>query len=154
MKKDEIKELMEFFDKMEMNRIRIKEGEFEIELEKYEPVVATTPVAPTTTTPAATCPPVNPVNIVLNEVKQPTNPAKDSIKSPMVGTFYLAPSPGATPFVKVGQSVRKGDVIGIIEAMKIMNEIEAEFDCKIVEMLVADGQPVEFGLPLFGVEKI
>ena len=72
----------------------------------------------------------------------------------MVGTFYAAPSPGAAPFVKAGQSIRKGDVIGIIEAMKIMNEIEAEFDCKIVEMLVADGQPVEFGLPLFGVEKI
>ena len=96
-----------------------------------------------------------PVSVVVNsEVKTPANSPKDSIKSPMVGTFYAAPSPGAAPFVKVGQSIRKGDVIGIIEAMKIMNEIEAEFDCKIVEMLVADGQPVEFGLPLFGVEKI
>ena len=71
----------------------------------------------------------------------------------MVGTFYAAPSPDTTPFVKVGQRVRKGDVVGIIEAMKIMNEIEAEFDCQISELLVFDGQPVEFGLPLFGVEK-
>ncbi|EAI8101671.1 acetyl-CoA carboxylase, biotin carboxyl carrier protein, partial [Campylobacter coli] len=69
-------------------------------------------------------------------------------------TFYQAPSPGAAPFVKVGSSVKKGDTIAIIEAMKIMNEIEAEFDCRIVEILVADGQPVEFGMPLFTVEKL
>ena len=63
----------------------------------------------------------------------------------MVGTFYQAPSPGVQhPFVKVGANVKKGDTIAIIEAMKIMNEIEAEFDCRIVEVLVADGQPVEF----------
>ncbi|ECP8830230.1 acetyl-CoA carboxylase biotin carboxyl carrier protein, partial [Campylobacter jejuni] len=72
----------------------------------------------------------------------------------MVGTFYQAPSPGAAPFVKVGNTVKKGDTIAIIEAMKIMNEIEAEFDCRIVEILVADGQPVEFGMPLFAVEKL
>lgn len=72
----------------------------------------------------------------------------------MVGTFYQAPSPGAAPFVKVGQTVRKGDTICIIEAMKIMNEIEAEFDCKIVSALVEDGQPVEFGTELFAVEKL
>ena len=72
----------------------------------------------------------------------------------MVGTFYAAPSPGAAPFVKVGQSVRKNGVVCIIEAMKIMNEITAEFDCRITEILVSDGQPVEFGMPLFAVEKI
>ena len=77
-----------------------------------------------------------------------------SIKSPMVGTFYIAPSPGSEPFVKAGDVVRKGQTIAIIEAMKIMNEIEAEFDCRIVTMLAEDGEPVEFGMPLFGVEKV
>ena len=72
----------------------------------------------------------------------------------MVGTFYIAPSPGAPSFVKVGQTVKKGDTIAIIEAMKIMNEIEAEFDCRIVKALIADGQPVEFGMALFEVEKL
>ncbi|HIH2114535.1 TPA: acetyl-CoA carboxylase biotin carboxyl carrier protein, partial [Campylobacter coli] len=97
-----------------------------------------------------------PINVnVVNEA-QPSSAKsnKPSINSPMVGTFYQAPSPGAAPFVKVGSSVKKGDTIAIIEAMKIMNEIEAEFDCRIVEILVADGQPVEFGMPLFTVEKL
>ncbi len=149
MKKEDIKELIEFFNEMDMNRIKIKSGDFEVELEKFadccelpKPVVQAPAPTPT------------PVNVVVSsEVKAPANSPKDSIKSPMVGTFYAAPSPGAAPFVKVGQRVRKGDVVGIIEAMKIMNEIEAEFDCQISELLVSDGQPVEFGLPLFGVEK-
>lgn len=150
MKKDDIKELIEFFNKMDMNKIKIKDGEFEVELEKFADCCELPkPAAPT---PAPTPTPVNVV--VSSEVKQATASVKESIKSPMVGTFYMAPSPGAAAFVKVGQKVRKGEVIGIIEAMKIMNEIEAEFDCVITEALVSDGQPVEFGMSLFGVEKI
>ena len=76
------------------------------------------------------------------------------ITSPMVGTFYRAPSPDSPPFVKVGDRVSKGQTIGIIEAMKIFNEIEAEFDCKILEILVEDGQPVEYDMPLFLVERL
>ncbi|EOI4812215.1 acetyl-CoA carboxylase biotin carboxyl carrier protein, partial [Campylobacter coli] len=98
-----------------------------------------------------------PINVsVVNEAQpsQSVKSNKPSINSPMVGTFYQAPSPGAAPFVKVGSTVKKGDTIAIIEAMKIMNEIEAEFDCRIAEILVADGQPVEFGMPLFAVEKL
>ena len=72
----------------------------------------------------------------------------------MVGTFYQSPSPGAKPFVKAGQNVKKGEVVAIIEAMKIMNEIEAEFDCRITEILVSDGSPVEYAMPLFAVEKL
>ncbi len=72
----------------------------------------------------------------------------------MVGTFYAAPAPGAEAFVKVGTVVKKGQAVGIIEAMKIMNEIEAEFDCRIVDILLEDGQPVEFDMPLFAVEKV
>jgi acetyl-CoA carboxylase biotin carboxyl carrier protein len=72
----------------------------------------------------------------------------------MVGTFYKAPSPDASPFVKVGDTIRKGQPLCILEAMKIMNEIDAEFDCKILKILVDDSQAVEFDTPIFEVEKI
>ena len=74
------------------------------------------------------------------------------IKSPIVGTFYRASEPGAKPFAEVGDTVRKGQVLCIIEAMKLMNEIESEFSGKIVEILVQNAQPVEFGQPLFRIE--
>lgn len=74
------------------------------------------------------------------------------IKSPMVGTFYRAPSPGARPFVEVDDLIQPGDVVCIIEAMKLMNEIKAEIGGKIVEILVENGAPVEFGQPLFLVK--
>ena len=74
------------------------------------------------------------------------------LTSPMVGTFYSAPSPDAEPFVKVGQTIKEGDVVCIVEAMKLMNEIESEFSGKIVEVCVSDGQPVEFGQVLMYVE--
>lgn len=146
MTKEEIKELMTFFDTTGIGRLKIKEGDFEIELKKYGETPEFTPDM---------CPTQPPINVVVNEKpSQITQTPKDTINSQMVGTFYIAPSPGAAAYVKIGQVVHKGEIIGIIEAMKIMNEIEAEFDCKITEILVADGQPVEFGMPLFGVEKI
>ena len=146
MKKQDIKDLMKFFDSTGITRLHVKENDFEIEIEKrgevatvVSTVSAPAPVAnPTTPAPAASVP--------CSE--------GPSIKSPMVGTFYQAPAPGAAPFIKVGQVVKKGQPIAIIEAMKIMNEIEAEFDCKIVSILVEDGQPVEFDMPLFSVEKL
>jgi acetyl-CoA carboxylase biotin carboxyl carrier protein len=72
----------------------------------------------------------------------------------MVGTFYQAPSPDSPPYVRAGDKVKKGDTLCIIEAMKIMNELEAEFDCEIIDILVEDGQPVEFDTPLFKVKKL
>ncbi|OYZ33779.1 MAG: acetyl-CoA carboxylase, biotin carboxyl carrier protein [Campylobacterales bacterium 16-40-21] len=78
----------------------------------------------------------------------------DAILSPMVGTFYSAPSPDSAPFVKVGERVKKGQVIAVLEAMKIMNELEAEFDCKILSVLISDGDAVEYDMPLFAVEKL
>lgn len=72
-----------------------------------------------------------------------------SITSPMVGTFYSKPSPDSEPYVKVGTKVKKGDIVCIIEAMKLMNEIEAECDGEISKVLVNDGEPVEYGKPLF-----
>ncbi|ENR7018604.1 acetyl-CoA carboxylase biotin carboxyl carrier protein [Campylobacter jejuni] len=151
MTKEEIKELVNLFAEANISKIKIKEQDgFEIELERDM----------CCDFPAPVCPPVpapQPINVsVVNEAQpsQSTKSNKPSINSPMVGTFYQAPSPGAAPFVKVGSTVKKGDTIAIIEAMKIMNEIEAEFDCRIAEILVADGQPVEFGMPLFAVEKL
>ncbi len=77
----------------------------------------------------------------------------ETINAPMVGTFYRAPSPGAKPFVSVGQTVRAGETVCIIEAMKLLNEIEAEFDGTIVKVLVENGDPVEFGQPLFEIRR-
>ena len=74
------------------------------------------------------------------------------VKSPMVGTFYLKPSPNSDPYVQVGQKVKKGDVLCIVEAMKLMNEIESEWDGEIKEILVKDEEPVEYGKPLFVIK--
>ena len=74
------------------------------------------------------------------------------IKSPMVGTFYLKPSPTAEPYIEIGKEVKKGDVLCIIEAMKLMNEIESEYTGKVTEILVKDGEAVEYGTPLLRIE--
>jgi len=147
----EIKDLMRFFDGSDITKVKIKNGEFSIELQKgFEggTVVATAPaavsVAPVAQAPATP----DTQEVVSSEI------AGETIKSPMVGTFYAAPAPGAEAFVKVGTVVKKGQTVAIIEAMKIMNEIEAEFDCRIVEILPSDGQPVEFDMALFVVEKV
>jgi len=71
------------------------------------------------------------------------------VKSPLVGTFYAAPSEDADPFVKIGDKVKKGQVLAIVEAMKLMNDIESDFDGEIAEIYVENGQPVEYGQPLF-----
>lgn len=79
-------------------------------------------------------------------------PNQKQVTSPLVGTFYRSPSPSADVYVREGQSVKRGDVLCIVEAMKLMNEIEAEFPGKVVSILVENGQPVEFGEPLFVIE--
>lgn len=73
------------------------------------------------------------------------------VKSPMVGTFYIKPNPSADPYVDVGKKVKKGDVLCIIEAMKLMNEIESEFDGEVAEIFIKDGEAVEYGKPLFKI---
>lgn len=152
MTKAEIKELMDFFgEKQGINELKIKDKDFEIEIKKYGPCGGSTPqLATPAPAPQLAAPAVN----VLVGDKPASKGAMDTIDSPMVGTFYKAPSPGAAEFVSVGQVVHKGDTIGIIEAMKIMNEIEAEFDCRIKKALVEDGQPVEYAMALFEVEKL
>jgi acetyl-CoA carboxylase biotin carboxyl carrier protein len=144
----EIKDLMRFFDASDITKVKIKNGEFSIDLQKgFEGGTVVSAPAPIAmpAAPVANDAPATPVS---------KEKSGDSIKSPMVGTFYMAPAPGAEAFVKVGTVVKKGQAVAIIEAMKIMNEIEAEFDCRIVEILINDGQPVEFDMPLFMVEKV
>ena len=85
----------------------------------------------------------------VKEEKQTSKIDENIIKSPMVGTFYSKPSPDAEPYVEIGSQVKKGKILCIIEAMKLMNEIESEFDGEITEVLVKDGEPVEYGTPLF-----
>ncbi len=99
--------------------------------------------------------------VTLNQVNtempktQNTNQEKEIsgniVKSPMVGTFYLKPSPTSEPYTEVGKQVKKGDILCIIEAMKLMNEIESEHTGKVEEILVKDGEPVEYGTPLFRI---
>ena len=146
MDKKEIKELIKFFDLSGLIRLEIKKGDFELKLEKGGVVKEV----------------VSEVNKKVDKIevvsKQNDEPKKEGefeyVKSPMVGTFYKAPAPGAKPFVNVGDKVKKGTTLCIVEAMKIMNEIEAEFDMEIVEVLVEDATPVEFDTPLFKVKKI
>ena len=101
------------------------------------------PVQPTAKTAAATPAPVS------SEDDSEEQEEKETINSPMVGTFYRAPSPGAAPFVTVGQKVKAGDTVCIVEAMKLLNEIEAEKDGVIEKILVENGDPVEYNQPLF-----
>ncbi|HHH72556.1 MAG TPA: acetyl-CoA carboxylase biotin carboxyl carrier protein, partial [Sulfuricurvum sp.] len=121
----QIKALMQEFDESGLSRLKIIKEGFEIELEKTltvaAPAAAVTPPAATAIPVTATAPTTMPVPAM----------GGDEILSPMVGTFYSAPSPDSAPFVKVGDTVQKGQVIAILEAMKIMNELEAEFDCRI-----------------------
>lgn len=87
-----------------------------------------------------------------NQQQEKVNENIKTVKSPMVGTFYLKPSPTADAYVELGKEVKKGDTLCIIEAMKLMNEIESEYTGKIVKILIEDGKTVEYGTPLFEIE--
>jgi acetyl-CoA carboxylase biotin carboxyl carrier protein len=150
METKDIKDLMNEFDKSDLTKMKIKQNDFLLEMEKYTTpeitTVAQAPIAQASVAPVVEAPQVE------------VAPQKDTnalhILSPMVGTFYAAPSPTSPDFVKVGDVVQKGQTVAIVEAMKIMNDIEAEFECKIVEILVKNGQIVEYDMPLFVVEKL
>ena len=126
-----------------LTEISLEDGEQAITLRKEVIGVAQAPVA----VQAAPQPAAAQAPAAQPEVKK-----GKPLTSPMVGTFYSAPSPDAEAFVKVGQTVKEGDVVCIVEAMKLMNEIESEFSGKIVEICVSDGQPVEFGQVLMYIE--
>jgi len=147
----EIKELIKVFNSSDLSKLKVEDGDFGLTLEKGGVAVTTAPVqaAPVQQVHASA-----PVEAPAAEAEKKVADNADKITSPMVGTFYRAPSPDSPPFVNVGDTVRKGQTLCILEAMKIMNELEAEFDCKILDILVEDGQPVEYDMPLFLVEKV
>jgi len=99
-------------------------------------------------------PPVVPLSQQPVANHRVTENSPDIIESPLVGTFYLTPSPDAPPFIEVGRTIATGDVLCIIEAMKMMNQLQAEFPCEIVKVLAKQGAMVEFGQPLFEVRRI
>ena len=155
MELDDIKELVRIFGKSKLDKIQIKMKDFEIEMEKGgtpAPAASQTVSVPAAQAAAAPAPLQTELAVPAEESAEKIS--GDVISSPMVGTFYAAPSPDSPPFVKVGDTVKKGQTLCILEAMKIMNELEAEFDCKIVDILVQDGEAVEYDKPLFVVEKL
>jgi len=146
----QIKALLQEFDASTLSKLKITQDAFSIELEKNIGVVA----APIMAAPVAAAPVAVAAPAAVDTAVSAPVYTGDMIVSPMVGTFYASPSPDSAPFVKVGDRVKKGQVIAVLEAMKIMNELEAEFDCKIVSILVSDSQAVEYDMPLFAVEKL
>jgi len=148
----EIKELIEIFDESNVAKLSIKEADFKIELDKNSTSVSVSPQVVTTPQPTQVQQVSTPTTTPTPS--QPQEVSGETINSPMVGTFYEAPSPESPAYVKVGDKVKAGQTVCIVEAMKIMNEIQAEFDCEILEVLVEDGQAVEFDTPLFKVKRV
>lgn len=147
---DYIEKLAKIIADNELTEISLEDGEQAITIRKDLPevTVASAPVAVAPTTPVA-APASAPVQSA--PVAESAHKGK-AITSPMVGTFYSAPSPDADAFVEVGKSISQGDVVCIVEAMKLMNEIESEHSGTVTEICVKDGQPVEYGQILMYVE--
>ena len=141
-------DITEFEMENEEQRIAIKRGsEPEIVHVSAPAYAPAQPAAAPASAPAAPAVAAEAPAAVIND-------QYETIPSPIVGTFYVAPSPDSDPYVKVGDVVEAGQTLCIVEAMKLMNEIEAEFKCKIIEISKANAQPVEFGDALFVVEKV
>ena len=146
-----VKKLMELLEESGMAEIEIKEGEESVKISRHGASPAPSLM------PAQSLVPQQPVSTPAPVATSPVVPAENqtsdqSIVSPMVGTFYSAPSPTAKPFVTIGQKINQGDTVGIIEAMKIMNQIEADQSGTVTEILIKDGEAVEFGQPLIVIE--
>ncbi|MAO64771.1 MAG: acetyl-CoA carboxylase, biotin carboxyl carrier protein [Balneola sp.] len=153
-----IKNILDMIAESDVNEVSLEEGDFKIKVKKQGEVqqVAYTQPAAAPQAPAQPSVPAQPQQGGQPQADQSGSddqPEGDVLKSPIVGTFYEAPSPDSDPFVKVGDKISKGDTICIVEAMKIMNEIEAEFGGTVQKILVDDGTPVEFDQPLFIIKK-
>ncbi len=146
---DYIEKLAKILAETGMTEISLEDGEQAITLRKDVVVTSAPQVVAPVAAPAAA-----PIAAPAAPSAEAPAPAKKGtpITSPMVGTFYKSPSPDAAPFVTVGSTIKQGDVVCIVEAMKMMNEIESEVSGKVVEICVEDGQPVEFGQVLLYVE--
>jgi len=160
---NQLREFIEAIAKTDISELAIKEGDFELTLQRNNPYSNT--AVYTITPPIAPPPPVTPPpeNITPVEVETSPPPVAEksaskktdnwvAITSPMVGTFYRASAPGEPPFVEESDRISNGQVVCIIEAMKLMNEIEAEVSGKIMEIAVENGEPVEYGQTLMWIE--
>jgi acetyl-CoA carboxylase biotin carboxyl carrier protein len=152
-----LKTLIDLVAESGIAEIEVTEGEDKVRIVKYAPAPAVAPMlaplpaaaAVIAAAPAAAGAPASGGAAATAPATPAELPKGDLVKSPMVGTFYRSPSPGANPFVEVGQAVKPGDTLCIIEAMKLLNEIEAEVAGEVKEILVENGQAVEYGQPLF-----
>jgi acetyl-CoA carboxylase biotin carboxyl carrier protein len=144
-----IKKLIELLEESGLAELEISEGEESVRIARFTQGVNVTAQGQPVTVPmqAAPVPPAASVAAVPVEQRN-----ENLVTAPMVGTFYVSPAPGAKPFVEVGQEVRVGQVLCVIEAMKMMNQIESERAGKIIAVLAKNGEPVEFGQPLFAIE--
>jgi len=145
-----VKKLIELLEESGIAEIEIKEGEEAVRISRlptgsYATHVMPAPQAMPVHAPASTAP------AAADEAKQP-RPNEHVVTAPMVGTFYAAPTPGAKSFVEIGDEVKVGQVLCIIEAMKMMNQIEADKAGRITSIMAKNGDPVEFGQPLFVIE--
>jgi acetyl-CoA carboxylase biotin carboxyl carrier protein len=141
--------VIEKFNQTALAEFKYREGSVEFHLKRFADVTYTSASAPAASSPAA------PASAV--PVPAPVSAAEslgETINSPIVGTIYRSPAPDAPPFVEEGKVVKKGDTLCIVEAMKVMNEMVAEFDCEILRILVDSQHFVEFGTPLFEVRRI
>jgi acetyl-CoA carboxylase biotin carboxyl carrier protein len=162
MKAKEIRELIDFIAQSPLDEVNIETDEFKISVKRHSGVIKAEPQALPVqqVVQAPTAPQATPTKQeTLSETKQTINSeAKNvnylTIKSPMIGTFYRAPKPDAPNFVNVGDEIKPGQVVCIVEAMKLFNEIESEVSGRIVKVLVENASPVEYDQPLFLVEPI
>ncbi|KOO01971.1 acetyl-CoA carboxylase biotin carboxyl carrier protein [Vibrio nereis] len=149
-----IKKLIELVEESGIAELEISEGEESVRISRNGPAAAPAPVhyaaAPAPVAPAPAAPAAAPAPAA--EAAAPAVPAGHQVLSPMVGTFYRSPSPDAKAFVEVGQSVKAGETLCIVEAMKMMNQIEADKSGVVTAILAEDGQPVEFDQPLVVIE--
>jgi acetyl-CoA carboxylase biotin carboxyl carrier protein len=150
----ELKELIEFLIEKDITEFELERGDVKVRIKRGQPVV----VSAAAPAPVASSPSFAPAASVLSSpAGAPAAAAVDElaglqiVKSPIVGTYYEAPSPGAPPFIKVGDRVGVGQALCIVEAMKLMNEIESDVSGEVVKVLVKNGQPVEYGQGLFAI---
>ena len=143
-----VKKLIEMLESSELEEIEIHEGEESVRLVKNKTETIVTQVQPNQTDTV-----VKKTKSEESEKKSPVieNSEGEVITSPMVGTFYAAASPGAKPFISVGDEIQEGDVVCIVEAMKMMNEIKSDYSGKVISVLAENSEPVEFGQALFVV---
>ena len=153
-----VKKLIEMLEESNLNEIEIKEGEEAVKLVKSNPIqgnfISSAPAIisePTQQSPIAKPSAPSSEAIVTQEISQTSDVLESGNKmnSPMVGTFYSAPNPESEPFIKVGDQIKEGDVLCIIEAMKMMNEVKSEFSGTVKQILVDNAEPVEFDQTLF-----